>query len=108
MEDDAVTASMVTDVTAEYFGIETGELLGRTRAHQVVKARWIAMYLCRELTNERVPAISRHFGRTYTEVVHYPRKVESEMLEDAEVLKQISEITGIIEARITSSRGSRS
>lgn len=99
MEDDAVTASMVTDVTAKYYGIETGELLGKTRAHQVVKARWIAMYLCRELTNERVPAISRHFGRTYTEVVYYPRKVESEMLQDADVVKEIMEIAGIIEAR---------
>ena len=99
MEDDTITASMVTDVTAEYFGVETGELLGRTRAHQVVKARWIAMYLCRELTNERVPAISRHFGRTYSEVVYYPRKVESEMLQDADVVKEIKEIVGIIEAR---------
>lgn len=49
MEDGTVTASLVTEATAAYYGLEAGDLLGTTRTRQVVRARWVAMYLCREL-----------------------------------------------------------
>ena len=57
--------------------LEPETLASARRSRQVVYARQVAMYLCRELTDHSLPAIARRFGgRDHTTVLHAHRKVQ--------------------------------
>ena len=69
------------DLTALQLEPET--LTSAKRSRQVVYARQVAMYLCRELTDHSLPAIARRFGgRDHTTVLHAHRKVQRQLLVD--------------------------
>lgn len=57
-----LSADMIIDVVAEHFDIDEKEIKGARRLHEVVQARQIAMYLCRELLGSSFPALGRIFG----------------------------------------------
>jgi chromosomal replication initiator protein len=53
-------------------------------ARPLVRARWIAMLLARELTAASFPAIGRHFGnRDHTTIMHGVRRIEELCRDDA-------------------------
>ena len=62
--------------TAKYFGLTIDDLCSSSRSRQLVQARQIAMYLCRELTQLSLPKIGQQFGgRDHTTVMHADRKI---------------------------------
>ena len=63
----------VVDATASQFGVSPEELLARDRRPQVARARQVAMYLARELTDESLPEIGRGFGGRDHTTVHSAR-----------------------------------
>lgn len=57
--------------TCEAFGIGRVEIKAARRSRQVVIPRQVAMFLCREMTEQSLPAIGRRFGgRDHTTVIH--------------------------------------
>jgi len=66
------------------------------RSHNVVEARQIAMYLCRELTDLSLPKIGQAFGRDHTTVMHAVRKVSAQMPERHVTFNQVTELTNKI------------
>ena len=55
-------------------------LIAHDRRPKVAMARQIAMYLAREMTEESLPAIGRHFGgRNHSTVLHAHRRVSGDM-----------------------------
>ena len=67
----------------EALQLEPETLTSAKRSRQVVYARQVAMYLCRELTDHSLPAIARRFGgRDHTTVLHAHRKVQRQLLVD--------------------------
>jgi chromosomal replication initiator protein len=61
--------------TCEHFGLSPEELLSTARTPRIAWPRQVAMYLARELTEESLPAIGRHFGgRDHTTVLHAWRR----------------------------------
>ncbi|MHB8779976.1 MAG: chromosomal replication initiator protein DnaA [Candidatus Geothermincolia bacterium] len=100
LPDDAnnpITEDAIIDTVATYFGLERAALLGPSRSRQLVLARQIGMYICRELTDRSLPAIGNIFGgRDHSTVIHANNKIKTLIKERREVYNQIQEITNLV------------
>ncbi|MET8560615.1 chromosomal replication initiator protein DnaA [Streptomyces flaveolus] len=92
-----ITATAIMAATADYFGLTVEDLCGSSRGRQLVTARQIAMYLCRELTDLSLPKIGAQFGgRDHTTVMHADRKIRALMAERRSIYNQVTELTNRI------------
>ena len=92
-----ITASMIMAQTATYSDFTIDELCGPNRTRNLVLARQIAMYLCRELTQLSLPKIGEEFGgRDHTTVLHAEKKIRTLMAEKHAVYNQVTELTNRI------------
>lgn len=95
--DPEIAASSIMDTTAAYFDITVDELCGPSRNRNLVNARQIAMYLCRELTELSLPKIGQLFGgRDHTTVMHAERKIRVGLKERRTLFNQVTELTNKI------------
>jgi chromosomal replication initiator protein len=77
------TISEIQAATCERFGLSSDELLSSTRTRRIAWPRQVAMYLSRELTDESLPSIGRHFGgRDHTTVLHAWRRTSARIEAD--------------------------
>ncbi len=92
-----ITVGTIQRETAEYYDLTVDDLCGASRSRQLVIARQIAMYLCRELTELSLPKIGQAFGgRDHTTVMHADRKVRELMGERRSIFNQVTELTSRI------------
>ncbi len=94
--DEEVTVLDAADIieqVAEYFRLSEDDLLSRSRKQPVARARQIAMYLCRELTEDSYSHIGTRFGgRDHSTVIHAYRKIEEEVDEDEDLREDVSSL----------------
>ena len=89
-----VTATVIMAQVASYYNVSIDDLCGQSRQHELVTARQIAMYLCRELTDLSLPRIGTLFGgRDHTTVMHANRKIRELLSERRSVFNQVTELT---------------
>lgn len=100
ISDDQVIAPIdIINTIASYYKITPDEIFGQSRTAGIVRARQIAMYLCREQTNLSLPKIGQLFGgRDHTTVMYACRKVSDWMRERLTVYNEVSEILGRLKA----------
>ena len=92
-----ITAATIMTQTAAYYALTIDDLCSVSRSRQLVTARQIAMYLCRELTELSLPKIGQHFGnRDHTTVMHADRKIRELMSERRAIYNQVTELTNRI------------
>lgn len=92
-----ITTRIIMEQTAEFFDITLEELCSKARTNPLVHARQISMYLCRDLTDDSLPTIGKHFGgRDHTTVMHAQKKIAKEMAARPEVYDQVTRLTGLI------------
>ncbi|MGA8744320.1 MAG: chromosomal replication initiator protein DnaA [Solirubrobacterales bacterium] len=73
------------------FGISRAELVGSTRAATPVRARQVAIYLTREMTDLSLPQIGRLYGgRDHSTVLNSLRRVEAGVAEDPNLAKRVA------------------
>ena len=95
--DTEITPGLIMAQTASYFGLTVEEMCSTSRTQNIVTARQIAMYLCRELTDLSLPKIGQQFGgRDHTTVMHSERKIRQLLSERREVYTQVTELTNRI------------
>jgi chromosomal replication initiator protein len=100
----ALDAGDIIEKVAEYFHLEKGDLLSRSRKQSVAQARQIAMYLCRELTEESYAHIGSRFGgRDHSTVIHAYRKIEEELGSDPELQDDVTSLQSELQNRSLSS-----
>jgi chromosomal replication initiator protein len=76
---------------AEFFKLSPRDLKAQNRSKNILRPRQIAMYLTRKLTTLSLPQIGGAFGgKDHTTIMHSCKKIEQELLKDAE-LKDIIE-----------------
>ena len=93
-----ITIDLIQKTTTDYFKISMNDLLGKKRTKNVVIPRQIAMYLCREMTEESFPHIGEMFGgRDHTTIIHAFTKISSEREKSRQLDNTIKEIISIIE-----------
>ena len=92
-----ITAATIMAQTAQYYALTIDDLCSGSRSRQLVTARQIAMYLCRELTELSLPKIGQQFGgRDHTTVMHADRKIRELMGERRAIYNQVTELTNRI------------
>ena len=79
-----LSLNQICRVTSKISKITEKQLIGKTRKMEVVNARHIAMYLCRELTGGSLHSIGIHFGkRDHSTVIHACRTIEEKINKDS-------------------------
>jgi chromosomal replication initiator protein len=79
------------------FGISRAELVGSTRAATPVRARQVAIFLTRELTDLSLPQIGRLYGgRDHSTVLNSVRRVEARVAEDPVLAGRVAELRSAI------------
>ncbi|HEX5822407.1 MAG TPA: chromosomal replication initiator protein DnaA [Solirubrobacterales bacterium] len=95
----------VQEAVAARLGLSVEQILSPTRSAPVARARQLAMYLTRELTDLSLPAIAEAFNRRdHTTVMHAIRKVEKGALEDATLSRAVEELTSELQSGGTMDR----
>ena len=102
VEDEQVTLTIeeIQRIVCEYMHIEEDRVRGKTRKREVVRARQIAMYFCKEFTQNSLKTIGLHFGgRDHSTVIHANNTVEDQMETDEQFRSTVEEIGRKIELR---------
>jgi chromosomal replication initiator protein len=94
-----ITAPVILEETASYFGIEREELLSKSRSRPLTTARHVSMYLMRELTGLSLIKIGEYFNRDHTTALHGIKKIEALMPARGSTYRQVQELTKNIRAR---------
>ncbi len=67
-------------IVSEYFQISVDDIRSKKRSANIAFPRQIAMYLCRQLTDESFPKIGMEFGgKDHTTVMYCVEKIEQEI-----------------------------
>ncbi len=92
-----VSVKHVVSKVAEFYGIDEESIYEKTRRREVVRPRQVIMYILREDFSVSYPTIgSKLGGRDHTTVIHSCEKVKREVIEDAELAKEIQDIRGLL------------
>jgi len=87
-----LSIGQVQQLVAAHFNFTVPELTARTRKRDIVHARQIAMYLCRDVLKASFPSIARAFGgKDHSTVIHACDKVKREMA-DGSVRALVNEL----------------
>jgi len=88
-----VQVEAIQDAVADRLQVSREAILSSTRTAPVARARQLAMYLTRELTDLSLPAIAIAFNRRdHTTVMHAIKRVEKRTAEDPNLAGTLSEI----------------
>lgn len=73
--------------------VPEGKLIGKGRKMEIVLARQIAMYLCRDMVGASLVNIGLHFGgRDHTTVIHACKTVKKKMMENLEFSRKVKNL----------------
>lgn len=85
-------------ITCKYFNISDDLVRAKTRKREVVQARQVAMYFCKEFTQHSLKTIGLHFGgRDHSTVIHAIQSVENQLETTPSFTDTISDIRRKIE-----------
>jgi chromosomal replication initiator protein len=88
-----ITPQLILEQTAQMFGLEIEQLQSKSRTRDLVHARQVGMYVCRELTDLSYPQIGREFGgRDHTTVIHAYEKVSTRMKERRKTYEDVTSL----------------
>ena len=95
-----LTIEEIQRTVCESLDIEEDLIRAKTRKREVVRARQIAMYFSKQLTQHSLKTIGLHFGgRDHSTVIHANNTVEDQMETDAQFRAMVNEIGRKIELR---------
>ncbi len=88
-----LSVETIQKYAAKFFNIDEALLSDKTRKQEVVQARQVAMYLCKELTASTLNTIGLHFGgRDHSTVIHAQQTVLDDMRNDPLFANRVSEL----------------
>jgi chromosomal replication initiator protein len=89
----------IVEAVGNRMGVDPDDILGPKRQKELAWARQVAIYLCRELTDNSLAAIGQFFGgRDHSTVLHSYNKVAELLAEDQRVLFLINELKSSLTA----------
>jgi chromosomal replication initiator protein len=101
----ATSVEEIQQRVAETFGISRAELVGSSRAATPLRARQIAIFLTRELTDLSLPQIGRLYGgRDHSTVLNSLRRVETGLDEDSALADRVQRLRALIHSAGDSGR----
>jgi len=89
----ATSVEEIQQRVAEGFGISRAELIGSSRAATPLRARQVAIFLTRELTDLSLPQIGRLYGgRDHSTVLNSLRRIEAGIGDDSELAERVTDL----------------
>jgi chromosomal replication initiator protein len=89
----ATSVEEIQQRVAEGFGISRAELVGTSRAATPLRARQVAIFLTRELTDLSLPQIGRLYGgRDHSTVLNSLRRIEVGLDADSELAQRVDSL----------------
>lgn len=88
----------IQEAVCSELGVSRSAMLSTARTAPVSKARQIAMYLSREMTDLSLADIAREFGRDHTTILHATRAVSARASADAAVSDTIHRVRELLGA----------
>ena len=90
-----MTVKLIQQTVAQFYGINEEYMIAKSKEPRIVRPRWMAMYLARQLTPMSYPELGRRFGgKDHSTVIHGVRRMEQliqsdpYLAMDVEVLKE--------------------
>jgi chromosomal replication initiator protein len=95
-----LTIEEIQRIVCDYLDIPEDLVRAKTRKREVVRARQIAMYFSKDLTQHSLKTIGLHFGgRDHSTVIHANKTVEDQIETDEQFRGMVEEIGRKIELR---------
>ncbi len=92
-----ISINLIQKAVSEYFNLQMEDFKTKKRNRSISFPRQIAMYLCREFTDNSLPKIGEEFGgRDHTTVMHAHEKISLELKEDSLLQSTLKELINII------------
>jgi chromosomal replication initiator protein len=89
----ATSVEEIQQRVAEGFGISRAELVGTSRAATPLRARQVAIFLTRELTDLSLPQIGRLYGgRDHSTILNSLRRIEAGLGEDSKLAERVDDL----------------
>lgn len=80
-------------IVCEYFKLDIEDLKGKKRSKDVNYPRQIAIYLCREITNESFPKMGTYFGgRDHSTIISAYQRIDKDLKTNYQLQTVISEL----------------
>ena len=94
-----LTLDSITQTVAKELNIKPSEIKGKGRSKNIVYARRIAIYLCRELTQNTMPQLAQYFGmKDHSSISHMLKKINELIKNDEDFKTKINELTNKLTA----------
>ncbi|MCM1086524.1 MAG: chromosomal replication initiator protein DnaA [Muribaculaceae bacterium] len=88
-----ITPSYIIEEVADYFSISPEDITSKKRNSELVQARQIVMYLCRDLTDTSFSSIGKLLGKKdHTTVIHGVNKITEEIAGNGELSAKVEDI----------------
>jgi len=87
----------ITNTIAKDLNIKPSEIRSKGRSKNLVYARRISIYICRELTQNTMPQLAQYFGmKDHTAISHTLKKINELIKNDEDFKTKIDELTNKI------------
>ncbi len=96
-----ITAGMILEAAGEQFGFTKEQLCSTKRSRDLVHARQVSMYVCRELTDLSYPQIGSEYGGKDHSTVIYAYEKISQLMEERR--KTYEDVTALIQTLLSGS-----
>jgi len=88
-----ISLEQITSEVSKTYNVSNKQLVGKTRKMEVVQARHISMFLCREMTSCSLLSIGSYFGnRDHSTVIHACKVIEDKITNDNSFANDIKNI----------------
>jgi len=95
----SLTMESINDFIAKDLNIKPSEIRSKGRSKNIVYARRISIYICRELTQNTMPQLAQYFGmKDHTAISHTIKKINTLIKEDEDFRLKIDELTNKLTA----------
>ncbi|MDQ7042275.1 MAG: chromosomal replication initiator protein DnaA [Sulfurimonas sp.] len=89
-----LTMDNITKVVAKDLNIKPSEIRSKGRSKNIVYARRITIYICRELTQNTMPQLAQYFGmKDHTAISHTIKKINELIKDDEDFKVKIDELS---------------
>ena len=92
-----VTVELIQKTVVDYFDMKLADLKSEKRLKNIVLARQVAIWLCRDMTKASYPDIGLKFGgKDHSTIIHSFKKIDKAIADDTKLAKILDEIKYIL------------
>ncbi|MDO4799249.1 MAG: chromosomal replication initiator protein DnaA [Bacillota bacterium] len=91
-----ITIRDIKAVVADHYHVRIEEIDSQKRTKDIARARQVAVYLARQITDKSLPKLGEEFGRDHTTIHHAITKIQNDRKTDVELNQAIETLIELI------------